>query len=84
MTEWKWIVLSGGFTGDGSSKHRLYRNEDGDRVLVFNSHAAAEEHVLLHKLGEHAMIAEVVVEASPATELNYKSGARLMAGHPRS
>jgi hypothetical protein len=78
MTEFKWIVLAGGFTGDGSREHQLFRNDAGDRVLVFNSREAAERHVVDHCAG-YALIANVVAEATPAIELTYSDGRRMVA-----
>lgn len=78
MTDQKWIVLTGGFTGDGSREHSLFRNDAGDRVLIFNSRAAAENHVLTSGLGKFSLIAEVIATAYPATELRFDTGSRIV------
>lgn len=74
MNEWKWIVLAGVFTGDGSPTHRLFRNKDGNRLPLFNSRAAAEEYVLAHKAGQDCLIAEVVVTAHQVVNAEYDAG----------
>jgi hypothetical protein len=79
----RWAVLLGGFTGDGSQEHTLFRVDSGggdSRVPIFTSQAAAEEYILHHHIGEFCLIAEVIVEARPATELAYhKTGRRIVA-----
>lgn len=72
-----WVVIVGGYSGDGSKDHKLVRLSDGDsRVPFFNSQAAAEAFVLNHKLGENAVIAKVIVTASRATKLHYAESGR--------
>lgn len=83
MSEWKWVVLSGLFTGDGDRTHALYRNEDGDRVPIFNNKAAAEDFIVQHRLGKHCLLAEVVMTSHPATELRYPSGSRVTVTEAR-
>jgi hypothetical protein len=79
----RWVVLVGGFTGDGSSEHSLFRTDTGNgdpRVPIFTSQAAAESYVLEHHGGDFCLIAEVIVETGAATELTYhKTGRRIIA-----
>lgn len=81
----RWAVLVGGFTGDGSAEHQLFAVDNGrgdQRVPVFTSQAAAEQYVLQRHIGEHCLIAEVIVSATPATEMRYtRTGSRIMASN---
>jgi hypothetical protein len=58
----KWVVLQGGFSGDGSQHHQLYRLEQ-DRVPFFVSKQDAMDHAA--SKGQHAIIAEVSVYVEP-------------------
>jgi hypothetical protein len=80
-SEHRWVVLIGGFSGDGSDDHSLFRLEDGEtRVPIFTSQAAAENYILTRHLGEFCLLAEVIVEANVASEMTYlKTGRRITA-----
>lgn len=62
----KWVVLEGGFSGDGSRDHSLFRLQD-ERVPFFISKKAAMEFAA--EKGKYAVIAEVSVFVEPVVSM---------------
>ena len=68
-----WVVLVGGYSGDGSAVHKLFRNKE-DRVATFNSRAHAEKYAKEHaEEGKYCLIAEIIGETQTNVEIVYRT-----------